>query len=173
MTACCKEKTYEVTITGMESRPLIADGDQFVEFDSQTSISKEALIIEVLIQEEEVIVLNALDKKNPGNIPVLEAAVVPCEDQIVVFTNQLTGIKVEVLDTDNGNARIDVTNQLIIEGSQTAISDYIAENTTGIGGFYMVFANTSNLPNRITYEIEATLDNGGSITASGGVINFN
>lgn len=172
ITSCCNEDTYEVTITGLESRPLIVDGNNFIEFDDQTPIDKEDLIIDVLINEVEKIASSRLYKRNHRNSKVLEAAIVPCGDQIVVYKNKLESIKVEILDVNNDNERIDITNQLVIQGSQISISEYISENNQGIRSFFIAFSDTNNIPDRIEYIIEATLDDGLTISSSGGIINF-
>lgn len=172
MVACCDEETYEVTITGMESRALISDGIDFIEFDTQNPIDKEELIIEVLITEVEEISSNEPFKKEKTAAPVLEAAVVPCEDQVVVFKNRIERIKVEVLDSNTNNERIDITNQVVIQGTRQSIAEYLSDNNPGIRGFLIEFSDTRNIPDRIEYFIEATLDDGLRISSTGGIINF-
>lgn len=172
LVACCRADTYEITITALDSRALILEGGNFVEVEEETTLDKEDLILELLVIEVEEIVLNGFDKVDK-EIQVLEAAVVPCEDQIVIFKNSIDSIKVEVLDADNNNSSIDVTDQLVILGTQQPLSEYIAENNPGIGDLLMEFSDTSNIPDRITYVIEATLDDGQIIRTTGGIINFN
>lgn len=173
MSGCCNEKTYEVTITGLESRAWIFDGISLTEFDIQNSINKEVLVIELDIIDVETIVSNELENNKNSKTKVLKAAVVPCEDQVVVFKNNIISIKVEILDVNNANERIDVTNQLVIQGSQTTIPQFIAENPQGISDLFVQFSDTSNLPDRMDYEIEATLDDGSTINTMNGTINFN
>jgi hypothetical protein len=171
--SCCGEETYEITITGMESRALISDGLNFIAFDTQKPIDKEALIIEVLITEVEEITSTEPFKKKITAAPVLEAAVVPCEDQVVVFKNRIERIKVEVLDSNTNNERIDITNQVVIQGTRQSIAEYLSDNNPGLRGFLIELSDTRNIPDRIEYFIEATLDDGLRISSTGGIINFN
>jgi hypothetical protein len=62
---------------------------------------------------------------------------------------------------------------MVIQGTQQSIQEYLLENNPGIRGFAIEFSDTANLPDRITYAIEATLDDGQTIRTSGGTINFN
>ena len=43
---CCDTNTYEVTISGLESRALIFDGNNPVEIDEKAPTDKEDLVIE-------------------------------------------------------------------------------------------------------------------------------
>ncbi len=173
MIACCREETYEVIITGIESRVLTLDGVNFIEYDMQTPIDKEDLIIEITLNEVERIASSEHFKNKKTDAQVLKAAVVPCGDQIVIYKNRLESVKVEVLDSDNNDARIDITSQVIIQGTQKSISEYISENNPGIRGFLIELSDISNIPDRIEYEIEATLNDGTKINASNGIIAFN
>jgi hypothetical protein len=174
MTACCNEETYEVTITGVETRALILDENGFfTEFDLQNPIDKEDLLIEVTFTEiEEIASIQGMDKKHTKD-KVIEAAIVPCEDQVVVYKNSVESVRIEVVDLDNNNARIDITNQVVIEGSQISIADYINDFNPGLRVFAVELTDTSNLPDRIVYEIEAILDDGSRFTANSGTIPFN
>lgn len=175
MTACCNTDTYEITITDMESRPLVVDPNTgfAVEFDLQNPIDKEALLLEIRFIEFERITSNNSLSKDRNEQQVLDAAVVPCEDQIVVYNNRVLSMKVEVLDPDNQNVRTDITDQVVIEGSQTLLSDYIAQNGPDLGRLVIELSDTANIPDRISYVVEAVLDDGITITTSGGIINFN
>lgn len=173
MSACCSEPTYEITITGMESRALISDGVNVMEFDKQNSIDKEEFIIEIDIIEQEKIVSIEPGNNKDRDTKVLRAAVVPCADQVLIYKNNIESIKVEILDVNKDNERIDITSQMVILDTQTSISQYVSENLQGVGGFLVQFSDTSNIPNRIEYVIEATLDDGTRINAMNGIITFN
>ena len=174
MMACCNEPTYLITITGIESRALIFyEDNQAIEFDPQIPIDKEELLIEIRFIEQEEIASIELGSTKTRSDNIQRAAVVPCGDQIVIYNNNLESIKVEVFDPNNQFERIDVTDQLVIQGTQTSISDYISENPQGSGGFLFEFSDTSNLPDRIEYVIEATLDDGTKISTQSGLILFN
>jgi len=173
MIACCSEKTIEVTIAGMESRALISDGYSSTELDKQNSIDKDELIIDVDIIELEEIVSSETDHNKKEETKVLHAAVVPCADPEFTYKNRIESIKVEVLDSDNNNERIDITKQVVEVGTQTSISEYISQNTIGIGNFWIEFSDTTNIPDRIEYIIEAILDDGTKIDSRNGIINFN
>lgn len=174
LTSCCNEDTYEVTITGVESRALVTNvNNSLVAFDPQDPINKEDLFIEIdFIEQEQIVSTQGLNKVG-SDVPMLEAAVVPCEDQIVIYKNRVVSVKVEVLDVDNPNARIDVTDQLVVQNTQISIADYVLDSGPGLGGFVAEFTNTDNLPDSIAYEVAVTLDDGGTITASAGPIDFN
>lgn len=171
--ACCGEKTYELTVTGMESRALISDGFSAVVLDKKNSIDKDKLIIDVDFTEFEELVLSKRSRNKKVDTEVLEAAVVPCADHVVIYKNGIESIKVEVLDASNSNKRIDITDQLVIVGTQTSISEHISQNDRGIGNFWMELSDTTNIPDRIEYVIEATLDDGMKIDARDGIIKFN
>lgn len=174
MMACCNEPTYLITITGIESRALIFDEEnQAIEFDPQKPIGKDELLLEIRFIEREEIASTESGSTKRGSEKIQQAAIVPCGDQIVIYTNNLESIKVEALHADNDFERIDVTDQLLVEGTQNSISDYIAQNPQGSGGFFVQFSDTSNLPDRIEYLIEATLDDGTKISTKGGLILFN
>jgi hypothetical protein len=173
MIACCSEPTYEITIIGIESRALISDGINVMEFDKQNSIDKDEFTIEIDIIEQEKIVLSETGNHKGGDRKVLKAAVVPCADQVLIYKNNIQSIKVEILDINKDNERIDITNQMVILGTQTSISQYISQNPQGLGGFLVQFSDTSSIPSRIEYVIEATLDDGTKINAMNGIITFN
>jgi hypothetical protein len=171
--ACCNEDTYEVTITGMESRALVLDGNNYKEFDVESPINKEDLLIEVLIIETERITSIEQSGESPKERKVVRAAVVPCGDQIVLFKNRIESFKVEITDPDNNSTSLDITEQLQVEGTDQSISEYIAENSPGIRGFLLEFSDISNIPDRIQYYLEATLDDGTKVSSEGRVVNFN
>lgn len=173
MIACCDEETFEVRITGMESRALILDGINAVEVNSQNPIDKEDLILEASFIEVQELVTTGPSKQNKKEVEVMEAAVVPCSDPTFIYKNNIVSVKVEVLDVDNGNARTDITNQMVIQGTQLSIADYIAQSNPGIRNLLVQVADVTNIPNRIEYTIEATLDDGLILSSGGGIINFN
>lgn len=169
---CCDTNTYEVTISGLESRALLFDGDIPVVVNEENPIAKEDLVIEVLINEFETIASN--EKRNTANPnrKILRAAVVPCGDDEFNYLNRIESISVEIINLDTDEL-MDITNQLIVVGSNETISEFIPENSPGTRDFLIELSNTDNIPNRITYEIEATLDDGVTISSIGGPINFN
>jgi hypothetical protein len=174
MISCCSESTYEITIIGIETRALVLDGGtNVIEFDKLNSIDKNDFIIEIDIIEQEKIVSSEFINHKNEDTEVLNAAVIPCEDQLLIYKNNIDSIKVEIFDVDNNNERIDITNQLVILDTQTSVSQYVSQQSQGIGDFLVQFSDTSNIPGRIEYTIEATLDDGSKIKAMNGVINFN
>lgn len=169
ISGCCDSNTYEVTISGLESRALIFDGNNPVVVDEQSPIDKENLVIELLITELESI---ASSKQNKPDVKVLKAAVIPCGDDEFIYSNKIDSIRVEILNSNN-NERIDITNQLFVIGTSESISEYIPENSPGTRDFLMKLSSTSNIPNQIEYVIEATLDDGTKVSSTSGIINFN
>jgi hypothetical protein len=157
----------------MESRALVLDGNNYKEFDVESPINKEDLLIEVLIIETERITSIEQSGESPKERKVVRAAVVPCGDQIVLFKNRIESFKVEITDPDNNSTSLDITEQLQVEGTDQSISEYIAENSPGIRGFLLEFSDISNIPDRIQYYLEATLDDGTKVSSEGRVVNFN
>lgn len=173
MTGCCSTDTYEITITGVESRALILQDNNFVEFDEQNPIEREDFFIEIQITEMETIASNTLSKQSDSDITVLEGAVVPCEDQFVEFINQVESIRVDLIDVDNGNLSTDITDQLLVQGTQQSVVDYVSEYGPGIGGFLVDLSQVTSIPDRISYSIEGTTDDGLVFTTTSGIIQFN
>jgi hypothetical protein len=173
LSACCDSDTYEVTVTGVESRALVLQDNSFVEFNEQIPINREDFFIEVRFTETEMIVSNTLSKQNDSDITVLEGAVVPCEDQIVEFINQVESIRVDLIDVDSGNSSSDITDQLLVQGTQQSVADYVSEFGPGIGKFLIDLSQVSSIPGRISYSIEVTTDDGLVFTTTSGIIQFN
>ncbi|SDG82079.1 hypothetical protein [Psychroflexus sediminis] len=171
--SCCDETTYFLSITDLESRVLVSEGSTTIEYDGQNTIDKEDFIIEVDVISIENIALNEENNIQNDRPEFIYAAVVPCEDQILINTNKIETIKVELIDVDNNNERLDVTSQMQIVGAQQPISEFISETNGNIGGFQIEFSDTTGIPNTIDYEIEATLDDGSTINTRGGVVRFN
>lgn len=170
---CCADETYEVTITGLETRAYTIEGNQFLDVSEQTPVNKEDLVISVSFDEDEILISNNSYQKRESKVDVFESAVVPCGDATFIYTNRLETIRVEVVDVDNANARIDITNQLRIVGTDQSLVDYISENKEWLRDFLIEFDDTTNIPNRIRYDIEVTLDDNSILNSSGGIINFN
>ena len=168
LTACCDDETIEITITGMESRALTLDGFRFVEIDNQTPINKEDLILEVLFTQVQGVASCACHQKQ-----VLTAAVVPSCDPEIVYTQSIETFTVALLDVDNNNARIDITDRVVIEGTQLSVFDFIANSSPAIENLLLELSDTNNLPNRVTYVVEASLSDGTEISTTGGIIQFN
>ena len=171
--ACCNEETYEITISGLETRTLIPQGTSFIEYDKHNSIDKDELFIELNFTEIEDIVSGERGNNKITGPAVLQAAVVPCPDQVLIYTNRVERITVEVLDADNNNERLDVTDQMVVQGTEISLSEFIAQSEGLIGDFLIGLSDTANIPDRIIYTIEATLDDGAKLESSDGIINFN
>ena len=171
--ACCNEETYEITISGLESRALIPQGTSFIEYDKQNSIDKDQLFIELRFTAIEDIVSGGRGRNKIAGPAVLQAAVVPCADQVLINKNRVESIKVEVLDADNNNEGLDVTDQMVVQGTDSSLSEVIAQSEGLLTDFLIGFSDTSNIPDRIVYVIEATLDDGTVLESSDGIISFN
>ncbi len=173
ISSCCDEETYEVTTTGLESEVLLKDGNTLSPFDLHNQIDKEDFVISARFEENQVLVSSNSLQKKKSDVEVKNAAVIPCSDATFIYTNKIQSIKVEILDFNNGNTRIDITNQVKIFGSNQSLTDYVVENKDWLRDFLIDFSDTTNIPNRIEYDIQATLDDGLIVSAAGGVINFN
>ena len=171
--ACCNEETYEITISGLETRTLIPQGTSFIEYDKQNSIDKDQLFIELRFTAIEDIVLGGGGSNKIAGPAVLQPAVVPCADQDLINKNRVESIKVEVLDADNNNEGLDVTDQMVVQGTDISLLEAIAQSEGLLTDFLIGFSDTSNIPDRISYRIVATLDDGTELESSDGIINFN
>lgn len=171
--ACCDEETYEITISGLESRALVPQGTSFIEYDKQNSIDKDQLFIELRFTAIEDIVSGGRGRNKIAGPAVLQAAVVPCADQVLINKNRVESIKVEVLDAENNNEEFDVTDQMVVQGTDSSLSEVIAQSEGLLTDFLVGFSDTSNIPDRIVYVIEATLDDGTVLESSDGIISFN
>jgi hypothetical protein len=172
ITGCCDTNTFEVAITGLETGALLFDGNTPVVVEEENPIAKEDWVIEVLITRFETIVSNEKRNTDNSNRKILRAAVVPCGDDEFNYLNKIESISIEILNLDT-DERMDITNQLVVVGTDETISEFIKATSPGTGDFLIELSSTNNLPNRITYEIEAALDDGVTISAIGGPINFN
>ena len=169
--SCCNNNTYEVTISGIESRPLLFDNNIPVIVDEKNTINKEDLVFELIIKESELIVSNKSHIKEKS-LQVFEASVIPCGDNEFIYTNKIIDIKVEILDIET-NQTIDVTNRLVIYNSDQFITSYIKENSYGLRNYYFKFSDINDLPNKIEYNINVHLDDGNIFNSEGVTINFN
>lgn len=165
---CCDTNSYDVLISGLETRALIFDGNDQIIIDEQTSIDKEDLVIELLINEFEEI---ALSEEAEAKVKVAAMAVVPCGDDEYIITNNIESVTVEIIDLSS-NERIDVTDQLVILNLDEFISDYISRNSQEKSNFFMSFSDITDVPDSIDYRIEAILDSGSKISTTGGAIYF-
>ena len=173
VSACCDTDTYELSISGVESRALIQQDNNFVEFDLQNPINREDFFIEIQLTETETIVNNTLSKQKESDITVLEAAVVPCEDQVLVYKNYLESIRVDLIDVDNGNTSMDITDQLLLAGTDQYLIDNITGAPPGVSGYLVDLSQVISIPDRISYSIEVTTDDGLVFTTTSGIIQFN
>jgi hypothetical protein len=156
-------------ISGLETRAVSFDGNDQILIDERTPVNKEDLVIELLVNEFDEIALSEQAKSKPK---VAAMAVVPCGDDEYIIANTIERVTVEILDLNN-NERMDVTDQLVILNIDEPISDYISRNSQNKTDFFMSFSDISNLPDSIAYTVEATLDSGMKISATGGIIYFN
>lgn len=171
--ACCNEETYEVSISGMESRALVLDGIDFIAYEPESAINKEELLIEVLIKETEQITSTEETGNYLKESKVVKAAVVPCADQVLLFKNRIESLKVEIRDPENSSTTLDITDQLQVKETNQSITEYLSENSPGVRGFLLEFTDVSNIPDRMQYFLEATLDDGTQINTESEVILFN
>ena len=58
ITGCCDTNTFEVAITGLETRALLFNENNPVVVDEETPIAKDDLGIELLINEFETVASN-------------------------------------------------------------------------------------------------------------------
>ncbi|NQZ78593.1 MAG: hypothetical protein HRT61_21140, partial [Ekhidna sp.] len=119
LVGCCDSDTYEVSISGLSTRALAFDGINAIEVEEENPIDKEDLVIELLVLENEKVASNDQSKE----YQIVNAAVVPCADDEFIYINRIVDIKVESIES-NGE-RINLTNQLIILGSEDLVSAYI------------------------------------------------
>ncbi len=171
-TSCCPNHTLEYTVTGVTSRNLILNGIHFVEVDGQTSINKEDLLLEVLFTGTESKIGSILNEISKVGIQSIYASI-DCEDVTVVYKNKIQSIAIFVRDLANNGIETEITNDLVIEGSQKTIADYIRENNPNVhDGILIDFKNTNNLPNQAEFIIRTFLDDSRIIETTTNRVNF-
>ena len=173
MISCCDQETFEITFTGIESRTFVEENNALVEFGQQDLIDKEDLVIAVDLLETQVLISEVRFQKKQSDVQVAQAAVVPCADPEITYANRLQSIIVEVIDVENGNTRIDVSDQILVRGFNQSLTEFITLNGLGISDFELIFSDTTNIPNRIEYVVEATFEDNSVFSVTGGIINFN
>jgi hypothetical protein len=170
--ACCSEETFEVTITGFDSKAYIVVDNQFVAVEEATPINKEDLLVSTQFVEDQVLISDVRYQKKKSDVEVAQAAI-SCPDPVFINTNELLSVKVEVIDVDNGNTRIDVTDQVVVVGTNESVEEFLLERPWS-RDFQVEFSgDTSNIPNRIRFAVEGTLDDGTVVNSEIGIINFN
>jgi hypothetical protein len=173
--SCCDEQSFEYTVTSASTRTLILDtnnGFSFIEVDDQQAIDKEDLIIEVLFQGNIVQVADVVHEMRKVGIQSTYAAI-DCEDPTIIYNNRVQSI--EVIAIDVNNLETDVTNDLVIQGSQQSIADYISESfvISVADGIIVEFNDVSNLQSQAVFRIRATLDDNTVIETTTNQVNFN
>lgn len=173
--SCCDEQSYEYTVTSASTRTLILDtsnGFSFIEVDDQQAIDKEDLIIEVLFEGNIVRVASIVQDARKVGMQSAYAAI-DCEDPFITYNNSVQSI--EVIAIDVNNVETDVTNDLVIQGSQQSIAEYISERfvISVSDGLIVEFSDVSNLQSQATFKIRATLDDNTVIETTTNQVNFN
>lgn len=173
--SCCDDKTYEYTITSVTTRTLQLDtsnGFSFLDVDDQQAIDKEDLIIEVLFQGNIVQVADVLYEVSKAGMQSTYAAI-DCEEPAIIYNNRVQSV--EVIAIDVNNLETDVTNDLVIQGSQQSIADYIAESfvISVADGFLVEFNDVTNLSSQAVFRIRATLDDNTVVQVTTNQVNFN
>ena len=173
--SCCENKTYEWTITGVESRVLVIDGNSLSDYDFISSIDRDNLVLELSFSgtEERIAAIFRGEFNKLGFNSAY--ASIDCEDQTIKIKNRIVSLSVSILDANNNNERIDITGQVRVYGTQQSLPEYISDvpDLSLYDELLIQIDNSNNIPDRIEYDIEATLDDGLVVSSSGGIINFN
>lgn len=169
--SCCPMETFEHVIRGATSRTLVLEENRFTEISGQDPINKEDLILEVLLQGDRLNISSLMHEfKKLG--PQSAYAAIDCEEPTIVFRNRLD--RVEIFAVDINNAEVDITGDLVMQGSDQSINEYVSENLLSIfDGFLVEFNNVDNLPAVASFKIQLFLDDGGVIEIETNAINFN
>jgi len=169
--SCCPNETYQNTITGVSSRTLILDGINYVEVTNQDTIDKEDLLLEILLQGNQVLSSVLKDVKKIGFQSTY--ASIDCEEATIVYLNRVAGIEVIAIDV-NDNSEVDVTNDLVAEGTQQTLAEYILGNNPSVNdGLLADFTDTSNLPSQAEFRIRLLLDDNTFVETTTNQVNFN
>jgi hypothetical protein len=62
---------------------------------------------------------------------------------------------------------------MVVQGTDSSLSEAIAQSEGLLTDFLIGFSDTSNIPDRIVYVIESTLDDGTVLESRDGIISFN
>lgn len=173
--SCCNNQTLEYTVTGVTTRTLILDtnnGFSFIEISDQQAIDKEDLIIDIQFGGTSVEVAGLLNEV--GELGMQSAyAAIDCEDQTIVYNNRVQSVEITAIDVNN--VETDVTNDLVIQGSQQSIADYINESfvISVFDGIVVEFNDVTNLSSQAVFRIRATLDDNTIVETTTNQVNFN
>ena len=173
--SCCDQKTYEYTVNSVATRTLQLDtnnGFSFLLVDDQQSIDKEDLLIEVLFQGNIEQVASVVHEVSKAGMQSTYAAI-DCEDPAIIYNNRVESV--EVIAIDVNNLETDVTNDLVIYGSQQSIADFINDSyvISVTDGFLLEFNDVTNLSSQAVFRISATLDDNTVVTVTTNQVNFN
>jgi hypothetical protein len=173
--SCCNNQTLEYTVTGVTTRTLILDtnnGFSFIEISDQQAIDKEDLIIDIQFGGTSIEVAGLLNEV--GELGMQSAyAAIDCEDQTIVYNNRVQSVEITAIDVNN--VETDVTNDLVIQGSQQSIADYINESfvISVFDGIVVEFNDVTNLSSQAVFRIRATLDDNTIVETTTNQVNFN
>lgn len=169
--SCCPNETYQNTVTGVSSRTLILDGINFVEVTNQDTINKEDLLLEVLLQGSQVLSSVFKDVKKIGFQS--SYASIDCEDFTINYINRVESIEVIAIDVSD-NSEVNVTNDVVAEGTQQSLTQYILENNPSVNdGLLVDFSNTNNLPSQAEFRIRVLLNDNTVVETTTNQVNFN
>ena len=169
--SCCPESTYEYTVTGVSTRALKLEGNNFVAVSSQDLIQKEEVILEIIFEGTEVQVSHVMKEVSKLGVQSAYAAI-DCEDATINYKNKVD--RVEIFAVDANSTEVEVTHDAVIQGSQESIASYIAANILSVrNGLAVSFSNVSNIPSEASFRIRAFLSDNTVVEAVTNQVSFN
>ena len=116
--SCCPDETYEYTFNGVDSTMYILEDNQFVEVLPQDTVNKEDLLIDISMEIDRVLVSEVWEEVNKLGIQSMYASI-DCFGPTINYTNSIQSIEVVAIDANN--QEVDVTNDLIVQGSNASV----------------------------------------------------
>ena len=138
----------------------------------QQTINKEDLIIEVLLEGTSIQIASLMKDVRKLGMQSTYASI-DCEDATLVYANQIASVEIIAIDVNSFN-ETDVTNDLVIQGADQNIADYVSNNIlTAFDGFIVEFSDVTNVPTQARFRINITLDDNTVVETTTNQVNFN
>lgn len=169
--SCCPDETFEYLINGVAIRPLVLQGNQFIEVTSQDNIDKSSLLIEVAFTGDRRVIGSVLHKV--GRLGFESAHATSCPDQTILYANRVTAMSVLVRDV-NTNAFVDITNSVEVDQRQLSIGQFLIEESPSLDDVFLLsITDVSGIANQAEIIVRAQLDNNVGVEAVTTQLNFN
>lgn len=170
--SCCPDEVYEYTFNGVNSVMYTLNDNQFVEVLPQDTVNKEDLLIDITMEIDRVLVSEVWQEINKLGIQSTYAAI-DCFGPTINYVNSIESI--EVIAVDANNQEVDVTNDLIVQGNNVSIAEFLsfADSVYFQERFELQFGDVTNLSSEATFRIRITLTDNVVLETVTNQVNFN